>query len=187
MLRCWSDHAFFQLRNIAELRSVVSTSQLETIIHSFISACRDYCNCRFYLPQQVSIGSTPIGSECHCLQLARLCRRIHITPILATLHWLSIKFRIDFKIALTTYKALHGHSPAYIGELVSPYSTGILQGLLAIPRSKRKMMGGHAFVIVAPRLWNDFLLKFDLQTLWRLKWCLKTNLFRQVFKWCVTN
>ena len=39
----------FQLRNNAKFRSVVSISQLETIMHSFISAHLDYCNA-FFLP-----------------------------------------------------------------------------------------------------------------------------------------
>ena len=43
----------------------------------------------------------------------------HITPILASLHWLPITFRSDFKVLLLTYKALHGLSPSY---LIIPYS-----------------------------------------------------------------
>ena len=45
----------------------------------------------------------------------------HITPILRTLHWLPIKSRIQFKILLLTFNAVHGFSPHYISELVSPY------------------------------------------------------------------
>ena len=37
----------------------------------------------------------------------------HITPILASLHWLPVKSQIDFKILLITYQALNGLAPAY--------------------------------------------------------------------------
>ncbi len=38
----------------------------------------------------------------------------HITPILQSLHWLPIKFRISYKILLLTYKTLNGLAPAYL-------------------------------------------------------------------------
>ena len=43
----------------------------------------------------------------------------HITPILRELHWLPVSFRINFKIILLTFKALHGLSPAYIKHHIS--------------------------------------------------------------------
>jgi len=41
----------------------------------------------------------------------------HITPVLASLHCLPVCFRIDFKIVLITFKALHSLSPCYISDL----------------------------------------------------------------------
>ena len=40
--------------------------------------------------------------------LTRTRKFDHITPILASLHWLTITSRSDFKVLLLTYKALHG-------------------------------------------------------------------------------
>ena len=51
----------------------------------------------------------------------RLYKFSHTTPALATLHWLPINHRIDFKIALLVYKALNGQAPAYIADLLQPY------------------------------------------------------------------
>ena len=45
----------------------------------------------------------------------------HITPVLASLHWLPVKARADFKVLLLTYKALHGLAPTYLSDLVLPY------------------------------------------------------------------
>ncbi|KAM4611601.1 SLAM family member 9 [Polymixia lowei] len=44
--------------------------------------------------------------------------REHITPVLHDLHWLPIKFRIHFKILITTYKALNNQAPPYISDLL---------------------------------------------------------------------
>ncbi len=43
----------------------------------------------------------------------------HITPILQSLHWLPIKFRISYKILLLAYKALNDLAPAYLTNLLS--------------------------------------------------------------------
>ena len=42
----------------------------------------------------------------------------HITPVLATLHWLPISARITFKVALLTRKVLTTQQPAYLSSLV---------------------------------------------------------------------
>ena len=38
-------------------------------------------------------------------------------PLLHKLHWRPVTYRINFKIDLLTYKALHGQCPAYISNL----------------------------------------------------------------------
>ena len=45
----------------------------------------------------------------------------HITPTLKKLHWLTVRYRIIFKILCITYKALHGLAPEYITGLIYKY------------------------------------------------------------------
>ena len=49
------------------------------------------------------------------IQQSRFC---HITPLLFDLHWLPVKFRIEFKILLITFKALKGLARTYIDSLI---------------------------------------------------------------------
>ncbi|KAF7648135.1 hypothetical protein LDENG_00161460, partial [Lucifuga dentata] len=82
--------------------------------------------------------------------------RTSISPVLASLHWLPVKYRIDFKIVLYTYKAFHNQALAYICELLTLYSTGRTlrssdQGLLTIPGSKLKTRGDCAFCCSGPQ------------------------------------
>ena len=41
---------------------------------------------------------------------------------LMELHWLPVDKRIEYKLLLYTYKALHGLSLGYVCELVVPYA-----------------------------------------------------------------
>lgn len=119
--------------------------------------------------------------------LMRTRKRAHITPILKSLHWLPVRFRIDFKILLLLYKSLNGLTPSYLSDLLLPYeparplrSTGT--GLLTVPRVTTKTHGESSFYFYAPGLWNK--LPEDLRTAASVdifKTKLKTHLFTQAF------
>ena len=88
-------------------------------------------------------------------------------PLLIQLHWLPIEHRITFKIAMITFKALHGAVPNYITDLIKPYTSGRLlrfsnQLLLSTPKFNLKTYGGRSFTIAAPSVWNT--LPFELRS-----------------------
>ena len=91
--------------------------------------------------------------------LTRTNKFDHITPVLASLHWLPFKASADFKVYLLTYKALHGLAPTYFSDLdllYIPTCTLWSQdvGLLTVPRISKQTAGGRAFSYRAPFLWN---------------------------------
>ena len=105
----------------------------------------------------------------------------HITPVLIKLHWLPIKFRIQFKVLLLVYKVLNGLAPKYIKELLMPHKPrrhlrSEAKGLLDEPRTRLKF-GDRAFSISAPRLWNALPQQLkDSTSCQAFKKCLKTHL-----------
>ena len=74
--------------------------------------------------------------------LTRTKKCDHITPVLAFLHWLPDKARVDFKVLLLTYKALHGLAPTYLSDLVRKIGRLRSQdaGLLIVPRFLSKQL-----------------------------------------------
>lgn len=46
----------------------------------------------------------------------------HITPVLKSLHWLTIHFQIHFQIILFVVKLLNNLAPPYLSELLHPYT-----------------------------------------------------------------
>ena len=95
-------------------------------------------------------------------------RYCHITPQLKKLHWLPIKYRIQFKIGLITYKTLNQGEPVYLRELIHPYtssrntrrSTPKLK-FLHTPTFDRKVHKSvkhfsNSFSHYAPVPWNSF-------------------------------
>jgi len=43
-------------------------------------------------------------------------RRDHITPIVRQLHWLPVRRRVDFKIAVLVFQCKTGQAPGYLAE-----------------------------------------------------------------------
>ena len=84
----------------------------------------------------------------------------HITPVLASLHWLPVYYRIKVEVLLFVVKSLNGSAPSYIRDLQQPYpfSRSLRlsdQVLLAVPRSWLTPEGDQACAGAAPRLWNS--------------------------------
>ena len=80
-------------------------------------------------------------------------------PVLQDLHWLPIKYRIDFKILLITFKALNNLAPSSLSDLLHRHTpTRCLRSadanLLHLVRTDLRSWGDRTFVAAAPALWK---------------------------------
>ncbi|KAF7644272.1 hypothetical protein LDENG_00224820, partial [Lucifuga dentata] len=178
---------FLQLRLISKVRPFLSFSDLEKVIHTFITSRLDYCNTLYSGISKGNIHRLQLIQNTAARFLTRSRRRDHIIAILAGLHRLPFCFRIDFKILLLVFKALHGQAPIYIGDLLSPYEPdGCLRfsgrNLLTVPESHLVTKGDRAFAVRAPKLWNSLPEKLRLaKSVSSFKSLLKTFLYHKAF------
>ncbi len=74
----------------------------------------------------------------------------HITPFHIQVHWLPVKFRIDFKILLLTR-----HLNTYVYESQCNLRSLAHDNLLLVePKTRLASYGDRAFCKAAPKLWN---------------------------------
>jgi len=86
-----------------------------------------------------------------------------ITVTLASLHWLRSSECIQYKLATTVYRSLHGHTPPHLSDdlhrLVDVTSRRRLRSAsslqLDVPRTHRRTVGDRAFAAAGPTLWNS--------------------------------
>ncbi len=99
-------------------------------------------------------------------------KREHISPVLASLHWLPVHFRINFKILVFVFKSLNGVAPKYLSDLIKPYAPlRALRSAGHLLLAKLKSRDDRAFAVAAPKLWNRLPSTLD-----RLKHLLSLNL-----------
>ena len=147
----------------------------------------NYCNALYLGVSQSSLAHLQLVQNAAARLLTSTRKHEHITPILASLHWLPVHFRIHFKILLFAFKALNGLAPPYLAELLRPYtparslrSEGLV--LLEVPRTKRKLRGDRAFAAAAPKLWNNLPQHIRLApSLSTFKTSLKTHFYSLAF------
>ena len=86
----------------------------EKLVHAFISGRVDYCNGLLTGLPKKTIKQLQLIQNAAARVLSRTKRTEHITPVLKSLHWLPVSYRIDFKVLLLVYKSLNGLGPEYI-------------------------------------------------------------------------
>jgi len=91
----------------------------------------------------------------------RLRRSDHITDALISLRWLRVPESIVFKVAVQTYRALHGDAPQYLRQFTSVADIPSRQRLrsstsddLCIPAVRLATVGRRAFSVAGARIWN---------------------------------
>ncbi len=83
---------------IAQKQHLLSVSDAEKLVHAFMTSRLDYCNALLGDCPASSINKLQIVQNAAAKVLTRSRKYDHITPILQSLHWLPIKFRISYKI-----------------------------------------------------------------------------------------
>ena len=118
--------------------------------------------------------------------VCRTGRHVHVSELLHDrLHWLRVPQRVEYKLCLLAYKALHGAAPSYLTELCRQIAEdpehartrAAERGDLRVPHTETDF-GTRAFTVAGPKAWNSLpeeIRTLDSFTMFQAK--LKTHLF----------
>src|SRR6218665_2287214 len=82
------------------------------------------------------------------------------------LHWLPLRQRIEFRVAVLVWYSLISQAPAYLTNLCCPslsaqstlHLHSVEQGLLHAPFARTSALHSRAFSVIAPLVWNGLPL-----------------------------
>jgi len=159
----------FQLRQLWMVRSSLTLEAAKTLVHAFVSSHLDYCNSLLYGIGEGLLTKLQTVQNAAVHVVTGTKKFDHITPVLRQLHWLLVRQRITFKLAMITFKCLHGLAPSYLADVCTPVSpvAGRWQlrsansGALVVPCT-RTTTEWRDFAVAGLATWNS--LPIDLQT-----------------------
>ena len=134
--------------------------QTKVIVYTYY--CSDVVLMRCYSSDVLHIVYNTVITQRTCTCLARVVTRsprfTPSKPLLKSLHWLPVQYRIMFKMCTITYQALSSKQPSCLHTLLTPISKPIqlrssTSDLLFVPKVNTNM-GTRAFAVGAPTLWN---------------------------------
>ena len=155
--------ADFELRRINSIHHLLSTDTTKILVSSFVLLCLDYCN--FLLsgcPQYLINKLQTVQNNVVCLVL-RVLRTDHISPCLASLHWLPTDSQIQYKVMSLYYNCIN--STVYLTELLKVYKptnhkrSSSDNSFLCLPSVCIQLLGQRSFSYAAPSVWNSLPCK----------------------------
>ena len=137
-------------RELIHLRSITATlacDALKKVTHAFICSCLDYCNALLYSLPPSSISKLQrIQNGCWQVQQ----KLTTWTPVLKSIHRFPVENRIDFKVTLLVFCALHYQTQEYIGDILQEWTNvwTLCSPVLSCWEQIQKLWGSWF-----PRLW----------------------------------
>ena len=168
-----------QLRQIGHIRQYLNSDATQSLVNSLVTSRLDYCNAPLHGVPKVSLNRLQNLQNTAARIITRTSRYDHITPVLKELHWIPVTHRVDFKILVHVYKALHNQSPIYVKDLLELYQPA---RYLRSPKTRTVRYGDRCFSSVAPKLWNALpVIIRDAKSLDVFKRSLKTPFFVKIY------
>ena len=177
---------YYQLRNIGHIRRYLTNDATQSLVNGLVTSRLDYCNALLSGLHQTSINKLQRVQNTVARIVTRTSRYSHITPVLKHLHWLHVNYRVQLKILMHAYKALHGHAPGYISDMLKVYqprrTLRSMDSVTLNPRARTVTYGDRKFQYLAAKLWNALPAHIrEAKTLNTFKKLLKTHFFRAQF------
>jgi hypothetical protein len=177
---------FFQLRRIKSCVRALPLEAAKAVVNSFVISRIDYCNCLLAGAPRYQIDRLQAVMNTAARLIYGVKKFDHIQHVLRDrLHWLPVPKRIQFKLCLLAFKAIHGLAPRYLADFCRPVSVvdarrrlrSSTRGDLMVDSTVTNF-GARSFRVAAPTEWNRLPQHIrDLQSVNSFKVALKTYLF----------
>ena len=111
----------YHTRALRHVRPLLTLEAAKMVSHGIVSARLDYCNSLLHGTSARNLNRLQVAQN----ELARVvCDApwsANATELWRHLHWLPVRQRMDYKLALLSYKTRWTGTPAYLASLLESY------------------------------------------------------------------
>ena len=184
--------AYIQIRHISSIRHLLTTQATQTLVCSLVLSRLDYCNSLLSGCPQYLLDKLQKVQNAAARLVCKAKKSDHIHPILETLHWLPVTYRIQYKISTICFNSISRTAPQYLSDLFQPCTPARQLRSASDTRTfvppppplpyKQKKIGERSFSYAGPSVWNNLpqTLRHSDSTS-SFKAALKTHLFNNYF------
>ena len=176
----------YHIWSLRHIQKYLTVDMAHTIARSVVGSRLDYCKSILNKTTKANITKLQRVQNSLARVVLQMPRGTHADDLLAQLHWLPVRYHIEYKISLITYKVLKVGQSRYFADLLihqhqvrAARSEGQCCLYQPVPNSQTSSRG---FRYAAPSSWN--LLPPDLrmkETVPTSKTGLKTYMFLSAY------
>lgn len=148
----------WQLAELSRIRDRLDRRSLSMLLHSFITSRIDYCNSLFVGCPESVLSSLQSVQNFAIRVLFGKGKRCEASPLLREAHWLPVRSRCQFKIALWCFKVVSGSAPPTVSGIVTPsshqYSLRSSPQLAVVPQHRLSLFE-RSFAFSGPSMWQS--------------------------------
>ncbi|XP_051501623.1 uncharacterized protein LOC127410406 [Myxocyprinus asiaticus] len=112
----------FTLYNIRKIRPFLSEHATQLLVQSLIITRLDYGNALIAGLPACAIRPLQMIQNAAARLVFNEPKRVHVTPLLVSLHWLPVDACIKFKALMLAYRTFTGSAPAYLKSFMQSYT-----------------------------------------------------------------
>ena len=112
----------YHTRALRHIRPLIDLPTARTVAQGVVMSRLDYCNGLLNGTSKRNIERLQVAQNTLARTVCQATWSSSATDLRKSLHWLPVKQRIDYKLAVVTYKAQSTGAPSYLASLVDNYA-----------------------------------------------------------------
>ncbi len=169
------------LYNIKKIRPFLWEHATQLLVQALVLSTLDYCDALLAGLPASSIKPPQLTQNTAARLIFNEPKRMHVTPLFISLHWLPIAAHIQFKALMFAYRSTSGSAPLYLNSLLQTYMSSrslrsASERRITVPSQRGTKSLSQTFSLTVP-IWWPAQLNPSSWILTIFKKRLKTHLF----------
>ena len=115
--------AYYYLYRISRIRDTLTICTTKCLVQALVTSRIDYGNAMLHGISDRLLHRLELAqhSAARVVLWIRRGDRRSVTAALKQLHWLPVKWRVEYKLLVLVFRALHDRTSTYLASLLTPY------------------------------------------------------------------